>query len=831
MDFTELRKKLIEKEFSRMNDMQRKAVFGVRGAYLILAGAGSGKTTVLVNRIAYLIKYGNAYNSSFTYRTPTAADIEEISALIENGGMPSFDLEPMLSVDAPKPWQILAITFTNKAANELKERLCAILGDDDGKEVWASTFHSCCVRILRRYSDRIGFSNHFTIYDTDDSKRVMKEVFRLLDISDKRLPIKYALSEISRAKDELKTPAQYAYEAGYDANKKIIAEAYAKYEEMLHASDAMDFDDIIVNTVNLLKNNSDVLEYYQNRFRYVMVDEYQDTNYAQYILTSLLAGGYKNICVVGDDDQSIYKFRGATIENILQFEDQHEGAAVIRLEQNYRSTSIILAAANAVIKNNTGRKGKTLWTQKQGGEKITVKLLNDERDEGRYIAEEILGKVELKDKENGRRFSDFAVLYRTNAQSSSIERALVFSGVPYKIIGGHRFYDRKEIKDILAYLCVVANTNDTVRLKRIINEPKRGIGDTSINNASQIADGLGIPFFDVISNAADYPSLSRTASKFKEFSELILNLRNSLETKPIADFYDDVINETGYMTSLEADKDTVQERKQNVMELLANLLHYFEENPTGGLTGFLEEVSLLTDIDNYNADSDSVVMMTLHSAKGLEFPYVFIAGVEEGLFPGNQVMYDPDEIEEERRLCYVGITRAKEKLYITNARTRMLYGNTTITVPSRFLKEIPEELCESDLVSSRFSAFASSQAGLGNSYGTRSSYGSSFSGSGSDSRTSGSRSYSDSGYGGSSGRSMSAGYPSKRSGSASTSASKPAAAVTLDFKAGDSVQHKTFGKGLVLTATKMGGDMLLEIAFEDAGTKKIMAKLAKLTKL
>ena len=820
MQFTELRKKLIEKEFSRMNDMQRLAVFGVKGAVLILAGAGSGKTTVLVNRIAYLIKYGNAYHSDFTYRVPTENDIEEITSLIKNGGTPSYELQQLLSVDAPKPWQILAITFTNKAANELKDRLKAILGEEDGNDVWASTFHSCCVRILRRYSDRIGFSSHFTIYDTDDSKRVMKEVMRILDISDKRFPVKFILSEISRAKDELKSPEQYAEDNSYDPNKKIIAEAFEKYEDILKSSDAMDFDDIIVNTVSLLKDNPDVLEYYQNRFKYVMVDEYQDTNYAQYILTSLLAGGYKNICVVGDDDQSIYKFRGATIENILNFEDQYENAKVIRLEQNYRSTSVILDAANAVIKNNYGRKGKTLWTEKEGGEKISVKLLNDERDEGRFIAEEISSHVS-KIADDGLKFSDFAVLYRTNAQSSSIERAFSFSAVPYKIIGGHRFYDRKEVKDVLAYLCVITNPNDTVRLRRIINEPKRGIGDASINNAASIADGLGITFYDVISCADEYPALSRAASKFKDFTSLINKLRFSLETKPIADFYDDVINETGYMTSLLADRETAQERKENVMQLLANLIHYFEENSESDLTGFLEEISLLTDIDAYNADSDCVVMMTLHSAKGLEFPYVFIAGMEEGLFPGTQVIYDPEEVEEERRLCYVGITRAKQKLYITNARTRMLYGNTSLTVPSRFLKEIPKELTDSDFdkAPDRFGSYGT---------GFRSSYSQSYSDSSNSKKFDtaySERSIPSSNRETGSAQKISRGFSGSKASSAASNNT-----VTLDYKPGDSVNHKTFGDGIVLTAKSMGGDMLLEIAFEKTGTKKIMAKMAKLTK-
>ncbi len=817
MKFTELRKKLIEKEFSRMNDMQKQAVFNVNGAVLILAGAGSGKTTVLVNRIAYLIKYGNAYNSDFSYRVPTENDCALLEKYINYGGEIPFDIQGLLSVDAPQPWQILAITFTNKAAKELKDRLENMLGEK-GNDVWASTFHSCCVRILRRDSERIGFSKHFTIYDTDDSKRVMKEVLRVLDIDEKRYPPKYILSEISKAKDSLMTPAEYADSVSYDLNKKVIAQAFEKYEEMLKKADAMDFDDIIVNAVKLLKENPDVLEYYQRRFRYVMVDEYQDTNHAQYILTSLLAGGYRNICVVGDDDQSIYKFRGATIENILSFENQYDNATVIRLEENYRSTSIILDAANAVIKNNQGRKGKTLWTQKEGGEKITVKTLSDERDEGRYVADEILNGVAT-----GRKLSDYAVLYRTNAQSSSIERSLVYNAVPYKIFGGHKFYDRKEVKDVLAYLSVISNPSDTVRMKRIINEPKRGIGETTVNKAASIADGLGLSFYEVISHATDYPMLSSASQKLLDFVNLINTLAESYELKDINEFYDDVLTKTGYIASLEADKETADERKQNVMELLNNLVKYMDETESGTLSGFLEDVALMTDIDNYNEDNESVVMMTLHSAKGLEFPVVFIVGMEEGLFPGNQVMYDPTELEEERRLCYVGITRAKERLYITNTRQRMLYGNTSLTRPSRFLSEIPEELTD---VSSNepqqafYGGYSQGKSFGGSQYRSETSYGTT------KQTTRGSSQGSVYNRGGSS-TTASHGFSNGGFSKAEPKSASPA----IDYKVGDKVEHKTFGEGLVIGAKAVGGDMVLEIAFDNYGTKKIMAKMAKMKKI
>lgn len=825
MNFCELRKKLIEKEFSRMNDMQKEAVFTVNGAVLILAGAGSGKTTVLVNRIAYMIKYGNAYNSDFTYRKPTEADCLTLSNLVENGGEVPFELEPLLRVDAPEPWQILAITFTNKAANELKSRLEAAVGEK-ANDIWASTFHSCCVRILRRYSDRIGFSKHFTIYDTDDSKRVMKDVLKVLDIDEKRLPVKYVLNEISRAKDCLKTPADYTYEAGFDANKKLIGQAFEKYEQMLQKADAMDFDDIIVNTVKLLKNNPDVLEYYQRRFRYVMVDEYQDTNHAQYVLTSLLAGGYRNICVVGDDDQSIYKFRGATIENILEFEDQYSETKVIKLEQNYRSTSIILDAANAVIKNNQGRKGKALWTAKEGGEKIVLRQLNDEQGEGRFIADEILNSVAM-----GKKLSDFAILYRTNAQSNNIERALVYNSIPYKIIGGHKFYERKEVKDILAYLSVITNNADTVRLRRIINEPKRGIGETTVNNAVSIAENLGTTFFDVISNAKDYPMLSRASAKLTEFANLITSLGEFLENNTIQEFYDELLEKTGYMAYLDLDKETAEERKENVKQILSNIVKYMDENEDGTLTGFLEEVALLSDLDNFNSEDECVVMMTLHSAKGLEFPVVFIAGMEEGLFPGNQIMYDPTEVEEERRLCYVGITRAKEKLYITYTYTRMIYGNTSISRASRFISEIPEELMDVAPNSSNSSFYG----GYSRSYGSGGYSGGLSQGNNSSYYSGSSREY-NSGYSGKTSganRSTAKGFSNGGfSGSSHNNAKKsPQSNTNLDFKVGDIVKHNSFGQGMIVSAKAVGGDLVLEIAFDTCGTKKIMAKMAKLTKV
>lgn len=794
--FIDLRKKLIERDFSRMNSAQREAVFTVNGPLLVLAGAGTGKTTVLVNRIAYIIKYGDAYTSDYTYREPAARDFDELNTLVKSGGSPSFDLEPLLKVDAPAPWRILAITFTNKAADELKRRLEHMLGDD-GKDVWASTFHSACVRFLRRDGEKLGFSKNFTIYDADDSKRIMKEVQNILGIDDARVPLKLILSEIGRAKDLLCSPKDYADTASGDKVKEAVSEAYYKYQELLKNADAMDFDDIIVNAVKLFSENSDVLEYYQKRFTHVMVDEYQDTNHAQYVLTSLLSDLHKNICVVGDDDQSIYKFRGATIENILSFESRFKNAKIIRLEQNYRSTSVILDAANAVIGNNRERKGKNLWTNKSGGEKITVRLTSDELDEGRYISNEILNKVAL-----GAHFMDFAVLYRTNAQSNSIERSFVYNGIPYRVIGGHRFYERKEIRDILAYMSVIVNTSDAARIRRIINEPKRGIGDASVNAVVQIADSLGISFFEVISRADEYPMLSRTASKLKEFASLIERLILANEKMGIADFYNHLLEETGYIEFLALDKQTQDERKANLMELMSNLVRYFEGNADATLTGFLEEVALLTDIDNYNEENEAVVMMTLHSAKGLEFPCVFMAGVEEGLFPRTQVMYYPEELEEERRLAYVGITRAKEKLYITNAQSRMIYGSTSYTKPSRFLEEIPVELTQSN-IGQRPATFRF--GGLGDSmFDTP-----------------------DTDYAPVRPSAKSAPFNSERRGFTKTpNLSKQPSKPPGVYKPGDSITHKAFGEGMILTVTPMGNDTLLEVAFEN-GTKKLMANYLK----
>lgn len=801
-----LRRQIIENEFKRMNDMQKKAVFNTKGPLLILAGAGSGKTTVVVNRIANLIKYGDAYNSEWLERTPDDTDIDKMRRYLDGDKTVYEDIKDLLSVNAVKPWQILAITFTNKAANELKERLSLILGED-ALDIWASTFHSSCVRILRRDGDKIGFSSHFTIYDTDDSKRIVKECQRLLDIDDKFLPHKSILNEISRAKDQLITPEQFINDNSGDIRLEKIGQVYKKYEQMLKEADAMDFDDIIVNTIKLFESCPEVLEYYQRRFRHIMVDEYQDTNFAQYKLTSMLADGYKNICVVGDDDQSIYRFRGATIENILQFENRYSDAVVIRLEQNYRSTQNILDAANAVISNNSERKGKNLWTANGAGEKVECRTVNDETGEAKYIVKKI---SEEYDRGRKRKLSDFAILYRMNAMSSPIEQELMRNSIPYRIIGGHKFYDRMEIKDAMAYLSVINNTSDKVRLMRIINTPKRGIGDTTVNNASQIADTLGVPLYEVLKTADNYELLKRSAVKLKSFTDMIDAFISRLEEISPAELLAEVLETTGYARSLEDDPVKYEDRMENLNQLGANMTRYFEEDPEKTLGDFLEEVALMTDIDNYNQDADAVVLMTLHSAKGLEFPVVFMPGMEEGVFPGRQSMFSEAETEEERRLCYVGITRAKQKLYLTDAKQRMMYGSTNYNRPSRFLDEIPSDLLERSSDNPFFGHSSFSSFGSGSSAR--------------DNPTSSARSAQQGSYSSYSNNTVNRGF-------SGAGKSKSASTVKLDFKPGDTVSHRVFGDGVVSRATPMGNDMLLEIAFQKVGTKKLMAKMANLKKM
>lgn len=739
----------LKKQFSHMNNMQQQAVFCTEGPLLILAGAGSGKTTVLVNRIAYI-----------------------------------------LQSELCKPWQILAITFTNKAAGELKERICNAV-PEGGSDIWAATFHSTCARILRRYGDRIGFTSHFTVYGTDDQKKLVKDILKQLNYDEKMLPVKRVLNEISKAKDEMLTPQEMLKRAGYDNLKQSVAKVYEIYQSRLKTADAMDFDDMLCKTVELFQNCPDILEFYQNQFKYIMVDEYQDTNKVQYKFVSMLAAKYGNICVVGDDDQSIYKFRGATIENILSFENTFKGAKMIRLEQNYRSTQNILNAANGVISNNTMRKGKTLWTENAVGDKIEVHTSDSERDEAQFIAKTILDGVA-----DGRKFSDFAILYRMNAQSNSIEQALSRSGIPHRVIGGRRFYDREEIRDMVAYLQVINNPHDDVRLGRIINVPKRGIGATTLEKASEIAAGLGESIYSVIKDADVYPQLSRAATKLKSFVALIDGLMEAEQSGDysLAELYNLILEHTDYEKYLKTEKDNPDVRIENIEELSSNIIKFEEDYAEeASLSNFLEEISLQTDIDNYDAEADSSVMMTLHSAKGLEFPVVFIAGLEEGVFPSIATMMNPDELNEERRLAYVGITRAKEKLYITKAKSRMLMGHTSYNKVSRFVNEIPPELLN---YTGEKKTFAST-----NGFSVSSSH-------------------------------ISIGAGSKFTPNKSFNTfTKPAVKSGTVYKKGDCVFHKVFGKGMIMKTEKMGNDTMLEVAFDKAGTKTLMANFSKMEKI
>ena len=762
-----------------MNDMQFEAVTTVNGPLLILAGAGSGKTTVLVNRIANLVKFGDGYRSTYC-PTVTEDDIKAGEDYLN--GVTDFVPNGVFSVRQVRPWQILAITFTNKAAGELKERIAARLGED-ASDIWAGTFHSVCGRILRRYAESIGYTSHFTIYDTDDQRRLMKQIMKAHEIDEKLLPHKRVLSIISDAKEKLISPVEFKEQAGNDLRLKTVAELYRIYQKRLMEADAMDFDDMIFNTVRLLQNYDDVLQYWTNKFRYVMVDEYQDTNHAQYELVRLLSSGENNICVVGDDDQSIYRFRGATIENILNFEDEYGNARVIRLEQNYRSTSNILDAANAVIKNNRGRKGKTLWTDNGTGEKISVFTADDERGEARYIADRILENVK-----NGAKFSDHAVLYRMNAQSGSVENVFARSGIAYRVIGGLRFFDRKEIKDVIAYLQLVNNNNDDLRLRRIINEPKRGIGETTMSNAAQIAAELGISLFEVIKRADEFAALSRAAVRLRSFCDIIDELTEMSADISVSELLAEILEKTGYrqyLTESGEEPEKQEERLQNVAEFASTIAQYEQDAQEPSLSDFLEQTALVSDIDSLDESEDRVVLMTIHSAKGLEFNNVFLIGMEEGIFPGNQSIYSgAEEMEEERRLAYVAITRAKKTLTVTNAYMRMLFGSTNRNMPSRFLKEIPEELCS-------FEGYRRAPAKYEYSSG-RTSY-------------------------------LDINAYSKAPAAPKTSAAK--------YAAGQKVSHKVFGEGLILSVKPMGGDTLLEVAFNTVGTKKLMAAYAKLTVL
>ena len=851
----ECRRAVIRQAFSRLNDRQQEAVFHKNGPLLILAGAGSGKTTVIIQRILNMIRFGDGYENGNDALSPADA------AALKEAAEGKRELTPYLldlcAADPVPAWKVLAITFTNKAAGELKDRLKSALGSV-GEQVTAGTFHSFCARILRRDAERLGYTSRFVIYDTDDQKRLIKECMNDLNIEERVISPRTLLSHISQAKDELLTPAEMEAQAGVDFVMKRSAECYALYQQKLKDADAMDFDDLLFNTVVLLQTCPDVLEHYQNRYEYLLVDEYQDTNHAQYMLIHLLAAKHKNLCVVGDDDQSIYQFRGATIENILSFEREFPGCRVIRLEQNYRSTGNILNAANRVIAENKQRKGKTLWTQNNDGDPLYRVVVDDEDAEARFIAETILDNVS-----DGRHLRDHVVLYRANAQSNAVERAFIKTGVPYRIIGGHRFYDSLEVRDAMAYLRLLQNPEDNVSLRRVINTPKRGIGDTTLDRAAELAAREGVSLYSLLSRADQYPELSRAASKINGFIKIIDELRlragllltptensklDPFTGLPLADFeeitdsddfeeitddpapeteeiipedqlplhelYSELLEKTGYLAMWIQAGPVEEGRVENLKELESCIRRYEEASPDvlPRLYGFLEEASLMTDADNYDAGADVVTMMTMHAAKGLEFPVVFLPGLEEGVFPSMQSTFEPSKIEEERRLCYVAITRAKERLYALSSRSRMLYGQTSHNAPSRFLTAIPSDVVEVVDRTTRSGptfAFGSSGFGYG---GGQTRAGSTYT------IPAGSR-------------------PATRSSSSGktfmeqqSSPKKAASAGAASYAVGDTVRHQSFGNGVIVQTSPMGSDTLLTVKF-DVGEKKLMANYAKLEKV
>ena len=810
--FIQARHDAIATEYSNLNPCQRQGVLATEGPLLLLAGAGSGKTTVLIHRVANLLRFGRG---SDTDEIPIPISEDEVQFLEQYAAAPDAAQRPLMeylcAVEPARPWEVLAITFTNKAANELKERLGRMLGEEAAADVWASTFHSACVRILRRDIDRLGFDRSFTIYDSDDSKRVIKDIIKELELEEKSFPPREVQTIISRAKNDMQTPEDFAEQgkAINDWRKIRMGKVYSLYNKKLRDANALDFDDLLWHTVRLLETAGDVREYYQCKFRYILIDEYQDTNALQYRLAALLTNQAKNICVVGDDDQSIYRFRGADITNILSFERQFRGARVIRLEQNYRSTQNILDAANAVIRHNQGRKGKTLWTENGRGELVTVKTTYNESDEANFV----LGQIMMYYRRGGN-WGDCAVLYRTNAQSNAMEYACKRNGVPYKIYGGLKFFDRAEVKDMLAYLCVINNPADDLRLRRIINVPARKIGAATVDKAQLIAARYGLTLYDVLCRAEEFPELKSSAAKLKPFTDMIEEMRRRLPDCPLPEFYDYVCERSGYAPALR-EKDDVESRGrlENVQELKSSILTYLEnaEGTEPSLSGFLDEIALYTDLDS-RADGDNcVTMMTMHAAKGLEFPQVFVVGMEEGLFPGNRAMGDGAEMEEERRLCYVAMTRAREKLTLTNARQRTLYGRTTPCMPSRFLNEIPEENME----------WLSKPQPRSESWEERDS------------------DYSDRGYGSYGGYGQRSAAPvvtrresaepkagALRSAAGASKAAPKAAAPRMQIQAGETVEHDAFGRGLVLSVRAMGGDALVEVAFDSVGTKKLMLKMA-----
>lgn len=781
--YFEAKKAALRKYFSRMNEMQQEAVFTVNGPVLVLAGAGSGKTTVIVNRIANMINFGDAYFDE------SHAGSEKDFAFLKDyadGKTDDFDtLREIVSCNPVKPWNILAITFTNKAAGELKGRLSDMLGED-ALNINASTFHSACMRILRNEIENVGFRNDFTIYDSDDSRRLIKNVMTELDVSEKQFVPRAVLAEISSAKDKMISPADMIMNAGNDYRKKTVARIYNLYMEHMQTANALDFDDILCKTVEIFEKFPDILEKYRRRYRYIMVDEYQDTNHVQFRLVSLLSAGHNNLCVVGDDDQSIYKFRGADIENILGFEKQFTGAKVIRLEQNYRSTQTILDSANSVISNNISRKPKKLWTAGEKGNKVLWYKASDENDEADFIVRTVKADYEKFGK-----YRRNAVLYRMNAQSNIVESALVRAGIPYMVYGGMRFYDHKEIKDITSYLAFINNPFDMLRFRRIINEPKRNIGDSTIAIIEDISRDLKVSPYEVMLNCEEYAPLAKKVNSLKNAAAMFGQLIEKANELPLDELLDFVLEKTGYLEYLKI-QENAESKIENVRELKTSMIQYIRstENPT--LSGFLEEIALYTEADSDNGSDDKIMLMTIHSAKGLEFENVFLIGLEDGIFPGSRSFYNDDDMEEERRLAYVAVTRAKKQLYITSAGRRMIFGQTQRNVKSRFITEIGMEnitkkdndtvrtsVPEKDNVVTEVHSSSLQQQLARN----------------------------------------------KRQVTAPTSTE------STSYAAGDRVLHKIFGEGTILSVTPMSNDSMLEIAFDKVGTKKIMANFTKPKKI
>ena len=775
-NYIEARKAVVRGDFRNLNPMQQEAVLATEGPLLILAGAGSGKTTVLINRIANLLRYGRAGDSD---EIPEDADEEQLESLRAGGDR----ARRLAALDPVDPWRILAITFTNKAADELKARLESMLGEQ-AQDIWACTFHSACVRILRRGAENLGYTSSFTIYDTADSLSLLKHIVKDMELDDKMYAAKSVIGEISRAKDSCISAEEYSRNAELsgDLRRRTIGRIYAEYSRRCFSANAMDFDDLIYNTVKLLDTNDEVRDYWQRRFRYVLIDEYQDTNNLQFRLAELLSGGWGNICVVGDDDQSIYKFRGATIENILSFESQHKHCRTIRLEQNYRSTGHILGAANAVISHNEQRKGKNLWTDRGDGDLVELFTADNEHAEAQFVVSTIMGSYG-----RGANWRDHAVLYRMNAQSNQLEYALKRNSIPYRVVGGTRFFDRAEVKDMLAYLSVIASPADDLRISRIINVPARGIGAKSIDTVRELAQANGCPMFEILDKADNYPELQRSAIKLRNFANFIKELREYAKTATPDALYDELLAKTGYILALET-KGTVDDiaRVENVRELKTSIIDYMKESGDNTLEGYLANVALYTDMDSYDPDADCVILMTMHSAKGLEFPTVFVVGMEDGIFPSMRAIGEEDEMEEERRLCYVAITRAKERLYLTCARQRMIFGRTTMNKLSRFASEIPEEHIHKNAPSyeKREKSWEERKA----QHRPR--------------------------------------FKDKGLSFAASAPETPKPENTDTFALGDSVKHKAFGSGVITKMSAMGGDYLIEINFEGIGVKKLMLRAA-----